>query len=301
MKVLTGDAYSFHQIGRRDNQEDARYPDLDAVAAGQKFFVVCDGVGGSEAGDVASDTVCKSFAKTLAHTDLSRDFTASDFSRSLDNAFNALDRKSSELGQEDIATTLTIAVFHGGGCTLAHIGDSRIYQIRPGAGIVYRSDDHSLVNEMVHSGIISPEEAIGHPQSHVITRCMRPVGDDENRSGATVARIRDIKEGDCFVLCTDGVYSCVDDDELVDIVLQSENMERAAHALAEKCRNSQDNNTAFLIPVKETDAMPAPAAPASGSNTTIISSCNNVITEVASEKEVPHENTIIHFIKKIFK
>ena len=301
MKVLTGDAYSFHQKGRRNNQEDARYPDQDSVPTGQNFFVVCDGVGGSEAGEVASDIVCKAFAKTLTHTDLSQDFTTDDFSRLLDHVYNALDRKSHELGQDDIATTLTIAVFHGGGCTLAHIGDSRIYQIRADLGIVYRSDDHSLVNEMVHSGIISPEEAIGHPQSHVITRCMRPVGDDENRSGATVAQIHDVKAGDCFVLCTDGVYSCVDDDELVDIVLQSENLECAARTLAEKCRDSQDNNTAFLIPVMETDAMPTPAASSSGGNTTILSSCNNVIIEVTSEKKARQENIFIHLIKKIFK
>lgn len=301
MKVLTGNAYSFHQRGQRDNQEDARWPNRDIVKAGQPFFVVCDGVGGSEAGEVASATVCEAFAKTLGHTDLSREFTLTDFGRALDYAYDALDRKSRSLQQDDIATTLTIAVFHGGGCTLAHIGDSRIYQIRPGIGIIYRSDDHSLVNEMVHSGIISPEEAVGHPRSNVITRCMRPVDDDENRSSATVALIRDVKAGDCFVLCTDGVYSCIDDDSLVDLITGSATLDDAVRALADRCAGSSDNNTAFLIPVSETDASPADSRPPVSDGSTVISSCSNMVTEVASEKKAPQENSFTRFFKNLFK
>lgn len=301
MKVLTGKAYSFLQRGKRDNQEDARWPERDAVGEGQHYFLVCDGVGGSEAGEVASLTVCRSFAKTLRHADLNKEFSVSDFGKALDNAYDSLDEKGRSTHQEDMATTLTLAVFHGGGCMLAHIGDSRIYQIRPGVGIVYRSDDHSLVNEMVHSGIISPEDAVDHPQSNVITRCMRPVEDDENRSDATVAYIRDIKTGDCFVLCTDGVYSCVDDDELEEIILNADSPETAAHVLAERCRDSHDNNTAFIIPVKESDAIHVPSMACNDSNSTCISSCNNMITEVASEKKPATKNKFIRMIKQIFQ
>ena len=102
-----------------------------------------------------------------------------------------------------MGTTMTFVCFHQGGCMMAHIGDSRIYQVRPGQGIVYRSEDHSLVNSMVRAGVISPEQSIDHPQSNVITRCMEPKDPDRDRCMATVVSTTDVRRGDYFLLCTD--------------------------------------------------------------------------------------------------
>lgn len=248
MNIILGQAYSFLQRGQRDNQEDARWPDCDSPDTGQRFFVVCDGVGGSEKGEEASATVCHAFAEALGDFDFTRDFTNDDFSHALDKAYDALDKKARQ-GQEDMATTLTFAAFHAEGATLVHIGDSRIYQIRPSQGIVYRSDDHSLVNQMVHSGIITPEEAETHPQRNVITRCMEPVSEDQTRCMATVMRTNNVKAGDYFLLCTDGVLHQISDAQLVELLVQDVPDEQKIKELATKSENSSDNNTAYLIPV----------------------------------------------------
>ena len=149
-----------------------------------------------------------------------------------------------------MATTLTFACFHDEGCTLAHIGDSRIYQFRKGKGIIYRSEDHSLVNSMVHNGIITPDEALDNPQRHVITRYMESVDSDQNRCMATVLNTKDVREGDYFLLCTDGVCNQVDDDEITDILFNDDMSDEVKMStIAQMCTDSDDNNTAILIPI----------------------------------------------------
>lgn len=260
MEIKLNQAYSFHQVGKRDYQEDSRFPDVDKPSASQRFFVVCDGVGGCDKGEVASRTVCKAFDKALKDFDFTKDFTNEDFSHVLDAAYNALDAIANQENQE-MATTLTFACFHGGGCTMAHIGDSRIYQIRPSEGIVYRSDDHSMVNTMVHNGVLTPEQAINHPQGNVITRYMEPVDSDQNRCMATVMRTVDVVAGDYFFLCSDGVLHCVSDEELVDILFSEGSDEEKIKKIAAQSKDSEDNNTAYMISVAEvdTDAVTADA------------------------------------------
>lgn len=260
MIVTLGQAYSFHQLGQRSNQEDARYPDSDKPSIKQRFFVVCDGVGGSRNGEVASTTVCESLSKEFAKIDFSKDFTNQEFSKVLGIAYEALDNVVKN-GDDDMATTMTCAVFHGGGATLAHIGDSRIYQIRPSQGVIYRSDDHSLVNQMIHSGIITPDEAVNHPQRNIITRCMEPqLRSDDSRHMATVMRTCDIKPNDYFFLCTDGVLDSLSEEQMISIITDDTTCENKNKMIASASKNSRDNNTAILIPVvsvEEDDESPA--------------------------------------------
>lgn len=258
MKIKLYQAYSFCQQGQREYQEDSRFPDTEIPDTSQRFFIVCDGVGGCEKGEVASQTVCEAFCKAFKKVDFDEDFTNEDFSHVLDIAYNALDAKANDENRE-MATTLTFACFHGGGCTMAHIGDSRIYQIRPSEGILYRSDDHSIVNSMVHSGNLTPNQAINHPQSNVIARYMEPVDSDSSRCMATVMRTKDVQAGDYFFLCTDGVLHCVSDDQLVDILSSTESDDRKMNKIASMSQTSEDNNTAYLIHVEEVETDPATA------------------------------------------
>ena len=157
MKIKINQPYSFYQLGRRDNQEDARFPDSDKPENPLPFFVVCDGVGGLDKGEVASRTVCESFEETLSEFDWSEKLEVSDFENALGKAYEALSDVVNS-STKDMATTMTFVGFHRGGATMAHIGDSRIYHIRPEVGIMYRSDDHSLVNALVRSGNITAEQ-----------------------------------------------------------------------------------------------------------------------------------------------
>ena len=219
MKISLNQAYSFTQLGRRANQEDARYPDCDAPQGEQHFFVVCDGVGGNEKGEVASRTVCDAFGKAFDGFDWSHPLTTADFERALDFAFSELARIATPENR-DMATTLTFVAFHAGGCFIAHIGDSRVYYVRPGQGIVYRTDDHSLVNALVRAGVITAEEAETHPDRNVITRSVCIPEADQERSSATVVNIDDVRPGDYVFLCSDGVLKRLTDQALTNCLSQ---------------------------------------------------------------------------------
>lgn len=250
MKVILGQSYSFCQQGERDYQEDARWPNTDLPLSSQRFFIVCDGVGGCEQGDIASATVCREMAKQLDLMDFTNEFTPTDFTKVFDAAYDALDAMVDE-DNSDMATTMTFVCFHAGGCTMAHVGDSRIYQYRKNEGIIYRSDDHSLVNMMVHDGKLSPEEAESHSQRNIITRYMSPIADDEERWEATMVTTDDVMPNDIFILCTDGVGCCVTDNHLTEILNSDMTDEQKAKQIAAECIYSSDNNTCILIPVKD--------------------------------------------------
>lgn len=304
MKIPLNQPYSFCQLGRRDNQEDARFPDEDEPQDSQQFFVVCDGVGGEAKGEVASRAVCGAFACSLAHTDWDRDFSDEDFKRCLNAAYSALDKKSSP-ENKGMATTMTFMTFHAGGCTVAHIGDSRVYHVRPGSGILYRSDDHSLVNALVHSGAITPDEAIGHSRENVITRCMEAGVSKERRSDATVLRITDIRRGDYFVLCTDGVTHQVSDDRLVEVLSDSDISDKEkCQILASQCEGSADNNTLYMVSVKDVE-VDKPQEITNLDNpdnleTTRIRRMGGIASEIAAEKRISIMDKMRNLIGKRF-
>lgn len=238
--------FSFRQFGERENQEDSRYPDNDRPSIESSTFVVCDGVGGCDKGEVASATVCEKIGELMSHHKSIDDFTDTDFKHILDQSYKALDEVSDE-SNLGMGTTLTFLSFHSEGAMAAHIGDSRIYQIRPGEGIIYRSEDHSLVNALLRSGNLSPDKVKDHPKGNVITRCMCADNGIRQRDDATVANLRDIAPGDYFLLCTDGVTGKVDDEELIDLYSSDKSDEDKYLYLADKCNDSTDNNTAIQI------------------------------------------------------
>ncbi len=250
MEIRLKQPYSFCQIGRRGNQEDARFPDENMPQGVKPAFVVCDGVGGQDKGEVASRTVADAIGEYMNHVDLCSAFTEGDFAKVLDHAYSSLNKRMNRETRE-MATTMTFVCFHEKGVFCAHMGDSRIYHVRPEVGILYQSEDHSLVNSLVHSGNITPEEAIGHPQGNVITRCLGYVENGEDRPSATTIQIRDLKAGDYFFLCTDGVLHKISDKELFEILSSDIDDKKKMELIAEKCKSSSDNNTAYLIGIEE--------------------------------------------------
>lgn len=245
MRIELGQSYSFIQQGTRRNQEDARFPDEDRPSMAQRVFLVCDGVGGNSKGEVASRTVCDAMGKVLANHDWEKTLTEKDFASALGKAYAALEKASVQA--RDMATTMAFVAFHGTGVMVAHIGDSRIYQVRPGVGIMYRSDDHSLVNVMVHTGQLSPDDAERHPKRHYITRSMSCVTGDFDP--AAVLQISDVEAGDYFVVCTDGLLFGVTDDKLEEILeLDIPDAEKIG-LLRDLSKDSTDNSAVILIPV----------------------------------------------------
>lgn len=255
MKFTLNDAYSYTSVGRRKRQEDARYPDVDHVDYAQNVYCVCDGVGGSSEGQIASGTVAETIGKAMRRYGFGKTFQLADFHKVLDKAYDSLDRVARNNGNADMATTLTFLSFNSSGVTMAHIGDSRIYHLRRDSGVLYRSEDHSLVSQMVHHGAMTPEEAEKSNRKNVITRCMEPESNGYPRSAATFIQTRDVRPGDVFFLCSDGVYGCIDEDEMINILLsESLTDEKKIEEIMKFCTaGSTDNFTATLVCVANVD------------------------------------------------
>lgn len=250
MDIQLRQPYSFMQLGRRSNQEDARFPDEDAPQNCKPAFVVCDGVGGQDKGEIASGVIAHTVGKEMQGYDLSRPFTVREFEDVISGAYTELRQSMKEYGPE-MATTMTFVCFHGAGVFVAHIGDSRIYHVRPGVGILYQSEDHSLVNALVHSGNLAPQEAGDHPQGNVITRCIGNVSANSQGPSVDTYQITDIEPGDYFFLCTDGVTHCLSDRQLLTLLSSSGPDRDKMEAISAICKGSPDNNTAYLIGIND--------------------------------------------------
>lgn len=298
MKISLNQSYSFCQKGLRDYQEDCRWPNSDIPISTQRFFIVCDGVGGCNKGELASQTVCEAMAKSMEQIDLSKGLSPKQFSMILDSAYDALDVSMND-SNRDMATTMTFLCFHSGGCTMAHIGDSRIFHYRKGEGIIYKSNDHSLINHMVHEGKLSPEQAVNHPKRNVIMRYMSPVEDDEERWEATMTTTSDIAPDDIFILCTDGVTQCVDDKSLMDILESKCSDKNKLDKIAAECFYSTDNNTCILVSINGVSECAGETSETDCINTKRLKHKVYKTLEIESHKPIPQKG-FIRYLKQFF-
>jgi len=244
---------AINELGNRSNQEDAIYPVMGEASADQRVFVVCDGMGGLDKGEVASEAVSKALGEMAkAICDVVPKFSDDDFRQCLAKAYNALDAADTKR-EATMGTTMTFLCFHDGGCLVAHIGDSRVYHLRPSLGpengVLFRTRDDSLVQQMYENGEITYEEMRTSPKKNIILKGMQP--HQMVRTTATLTHITDVKPGDYFYLCTDGMLEKMDDRELVGILSGSESDELKRQRLIEATATNSDNHSAYLIQVKE--------------------------------------------------
>lgn len=243
--------YNLQELGQRQNQEDSLFPGIDQQTKDDRLFILCDGMGGHEKGEVASATVCETMSKTiLSRWTPNEPLSDELLQQAIAEAYDALDAKDN--GEErKMGTTMTFVCFHAEGVTVAHIGDSRVYQLRPAtkkepASIVFKTRDHSLVNDLIDIGEITEEEAKNHPQKNVITRAMQPC--QERRAKATISHLTDIREGDYFYMCSDGMLEQTTDDNLLFIVTNKKKSDKEkVEMLREVTKDNKDNHTAHLI------------------------------------------------------
>ena len=238
----------FTQIGKKQNQEDSLYPLLGMATAQSRFFLVCDGVGGSEHGEVASQTVSQTLGGYLEeHLSQQQPLTDELFNAALDAAYTALD-KAYDGAYKKMATTLTFLGLSKGGAFVAHIGDSRVYHVRPGQGIVSVTFDHSYVNELVASGKLTPEEAKTYPHKNIITRAMQPLM--EKRAVADIRHVRNLCAGDYFFLCCDGVLERLTEEKLVEILSSDKSDDEKLTEIRSICdEGTRDNYSCYLVPI----------------------------------------------------
>lgn len=239
--------YAISEKGRRSNNEDSIYPLSELVTSSQKLFVVCDGVGGAEKGEIASSLACESF-QTFFSTFLEGDPTNEFIKKAVQYTETRFDEYiNMHTSAKGMATTLTMAYVGESGITVAHIGDSRIYHFRSGE-LIFKTEDHSLVNSLVKLGQITPEEIINHPQRNVITRAI--MGSDQPTE-PDVTLLSGIQSGDYVFMCTDGVTESLTDKELSSI-FTSGSIEYIKNSIVEYCsEKARDNYSFYILPIQQ--------------------------------------------------
>lgn len=289
MKITLNKPLTFTEIGRKDNQEDRIYPPMSKLSTMTTCFVLCDGMGGHENGEVAAEIVASNLQPRLMEGKTEPDIiTVKRFNTALIQTYKKLDEMPVTSGKIP-GTTMTCLYIAENAVLAAHIGDSRIYQIRPGEGIIFKSRDHSLVNDLLRAGEITEEEAETFPRKNVITRAMQPRLERPYR--ADVALLTDVKGGDFFFMCSDGIIETVKDDKL-NAILSDTNIsdDEKLNAIYDICYgNTRDNYTCILIPVAEVSGEPLPT-PEEEDHTKVVTTPSSSEAPAASVSS-KHENS----------
>src|SRR5919197_1616991 len=215
----------------------------DAYFARAPVFAVADGMGGAQAGEVASRIATDAFDRELGAT-------APEIE--LKRIVKQANRRIHELAKRDasragMGTTLTAALIRDDEVALAHVGDSRAYRLRDGK-LERLTKDHSLVEEMRRKGQLTDEQAEEHPQRSIITRALGPEARVEVDTLTVPA-----KAGDVFLLCSDGLTAMVPEERIEEILTQAPDLKRAGRALISEAndRGGRDNITVILFSVEE--------------------------------------------------
>ncbi len=261
MKYLLNTPLAIHELGQRQNQEDSIYPAYGQADAGQRLFILCDGMGGHSHGEVASGIVCQEVSKFVQQVaSPNRAFPDAMLTAAMESMYNVLDANDDGSGKT-MGTTMVFVYFHPGGVMAAHVGDSRYYHIRPSTHeILYRSRDHSLVTELYEAGEIKLDEMATAKGKNVIMRAVMP--NKEERAMPDIVHIKDVQPGDWFYMCSDGMLEQMSDEEILNIFSnEALTPEQKRDCLLAATEGNHDNHTAYLIRVEavEHDAVDAAA------------------------------------------
>lgn len=240
---ITWDAAALTDTGLKR----ARNEDSHLFRPEKRLFAVADGMGGHQAGDVAS-RMAVDFVDAFFREAPAADADPQEVGRSLlDAAQHAnqeiLARGAAEPDKYGMGTTLTTLIALDGACVIGHIGDSRAYRLRNGA-LSQITTDHTWVQDQVALGALSRSEARRHPYANVLTRVLGMPDAD----GADVL-LADVASGDLFLLCSDGLTSMIEHPDLEALVAQDKPLEQLAQQLVEAAnvRGGHDNVTVILL------------------------------------------------------
>lgn len=271
-------AYALQDIGQRSNQEDSFFPPFidpchydeterewcfydGTPHTDDRLFIVCDGMGGHDRGEVASRIVTYTMSNCLLRSaSIEGAFNDDLLRHAVSEALDALAEKDDPNEVMKMGTTMTVLKFHADGATVGHIGDSRVYQFRPAqqsqpARIMFHTEDHTVINEMVQHGQMTIAQARNSNKKHILSRAM--LSYQERRPDVEINHITDIKKGDIFMLCSDGVFEKMDNDELCHLLTDPNysDVQRVQRLLHETMDN-RDNRSAIIVRVEDVLNMP---------------------------------------------
>lgn len=221
---------------RKDNEDNA--------FARPPVFVVADGMGGAQAGEVASRIAVEAFEQGLPDRGTPEERLA-DRVREANRRIH--ERSRSEHERAGMGTTLTAAYVDDAQLAIAHVGDSRAYRFRDGS-LERLTQDHSLVEELVRQQKLTPEQAAEHPQRSIITRALGPEPEVEVDTWTYPARA-----GDVLLLCSDGLTSMVAEERVAEILGAAQSLRQAADQLVAEANEAggRDNITVVLFRLED--------------------------------------------------
>ncbi len=253
MLIKLNQPVGFSHIGRRTSNQDALCPTIDEIGANDSLFVVCDGMGGADKGEVASRLLCDAIAGYAASMDYPV-LDAVHLKTALDRAY---DSYQMYLARHPLVSrmgsTLALMQIHQYGVTVAHIGDSRVYQVR-GGRVIFQTQDHRQVNDMVEAGIITDEQARTHPWRNRLSRAVVAQSSSDHtptRSAPDIILLTDVQTGDYFFMCTDGVIEQIDNPTLEMVLGNDEPDATKIDRLQSVCSGkTRDNYSSYLIGIQ---------------------------------------------------
>src|SRR6187455_2337075 len=209
------------------------------------LFVVADGMGGAQAGEVASEMAVKSFEPGLGEG-----APAESLVRVIEGANRRIhDRSRTDEQRAGMGTTVTAAYVDEADVVVAHVGDSRAYLWR-GGDLIRLTKDHSLVGELVARGKLTEEQAEAHPQRSVITRALGP-----ERDVLVDVETFSARDGDVYLLCSDGLTSMIHEPGVRPVMERSTDLDRTGRDLIAAANEAggRDNITVILFRLEEVD------------------------------------------------
>lgn len=225
---------------REDNQDSIHLSDDEHPLGDGLLFAIADGMGGYAHGGMASQLALESFSNTLAIQNSAPIPKA--LQRGVEAANLSVYQRSQQLDAGRMGTTLTAAYVFGEMLYLAHVGDSRAYLIRDGHSMCLTAD-HTTVGDMVRAKLISPSKIRTHAQRSVLTKSI----------GTTLFIQPDIiqhklREGDRLVLCSDGVWSVIEDEDFARVASETSSMNEISKNLIDLAlHNETDDNASVLV------------------------------------------------------
>lgn len=241
------------KISARTDTGKIRQSNQDSYAMGElpdggAWAVVCDGMGGHAGGNIASAIATERISSEIK-SNFRESMSASSVKNMLESAIvsanlDIIDRTEKDTELKGMGTTVVAAFCVGGQCVIANVGDSRCYLISGGA-VSQITKDHSLVQELVDAGLISPEEAVIHPRKNIITRALGIEDDVE----VDFTEIK-LNQGDMLLLCSDGLSNHVSAKEIIECTCDGEVFDYSERLITLANKNGgSDNITAVVIAV----------------------------------------------------
>ncbi len=241
-KALTVRASALSDRGlneRRPLNEDSFLSDVE-----HSIFAVADGVGGAEAGEVASQTAIEVLDEAFRHH-----LNGGDVEDLMELAIQRANSSIHQMAQEHsrfsmMATTIVALHLKENIATFGHVGDSRLYRLTPDGTLHRETEDHSVVEEEVRAGRMTAEQAANHPSKNVISRALGA----EDTVEVDMKTI-EVEEGTEFLLCTDGITRHVSDNELRQLLILNDDLGFVCEELKRRCyeRGAEDNLTVVVV------------------------------------------------------